>query len=520
MAGPRTTETPPSAARGAAGSRSDSAVRQIAVGAGTTFVAKVANTGIKFLTQIVLCRLLGAHGFGLYALAIVISQVGELFAGMGLESGSVRFVSIHLSEGDARRLKGVLLHSVGLPLIGGVCLATALFLLADPLARGLFDKPDLAIALRIVAIGLPFGAVMTVLAFASTGFGVTHYLAAVWTLHPALNLVLATALCLAGAGVVGATSSWAASGVVGAAVAFVCIRRAWPMLTSSAVRPVFALRRLLAFSVPLAFGNLLWLVLLWTDVLALGYFRGAEEVGIYRATSQTSLLPTLIIVSINIIFAPTIASLLNRREREQSREVFQTTARWILTATLPIFIMLAVRGVQVFRVLGAGFEAGSLPLLMLAIGQLVTAGTGSCGQVLVMSGHQYLKLFGDLAMAITNVVLNILLIPRWGMVGAAAATGVSVAMVHILRLVQVWWVLRLTPYTVRYLKAIVAGSAAGACGVLLRSPLDGLHFLAVLALVGAAMIVLYVLLLIMLGLEPEDRSILGDLASRVRRVVF
>ncbi len=516
MAGPRTVEPPPASSE-KTGPPSAGAVRRMAVGAGTTFAAKVANTGIKFLTQIVLCRLLGATGFGLYSLALVISQVGELFAGMGLESGSVRFVSIHHGEGDQRRLKGVLLHSVAVPLIGGLILATALFLLAEPLARDVFNEPGLAIALRIIAFAIPFGAVMTVLGFASTGFGVTYYLAAVWTLHPALNLVLATALCAAGAGVMGAAAAWAASGLVGAAVAFLFVRRAWPKLTSSAIRPAFALRRLLAFSLPLALGNLLWLVLLWTDVLALGYFSTADDVGIYRATSQTSLLLTLIMVSINTIFAPMIAGLLNRKEHDQTREVFQTSARWSLTTTIPIFLVLAVFGGQVLRIFGDGFEAGAIPLLILAIGQLVTAGTGSCGQVLVMSGHQYLKLFGDLGMALTNVVLNILLIPRWGLVGAAVATGISVAAVHVLRLVQVWWVLRLSPYTWRFLKVLLPGLAAGACGVGIRPWFDGWHYLAALTVGGAVMIILYTLLLIALGLEPEDRSILGDLVNKMRR---
>jgi O-antigen/teichoic acid export membrane protein len=518
MAGPRT-EKLPAVTSEKSGSPSAAAVRQMAVGAGTTFAAKVTNTGIKFLTQIVLCRLLGASGFGLYSLALVISQVGELFAGMGLESGSIRYVSIHHGEGDAGRLKGVLLHSLAVPLVGGLVLATALFILAEPLARDVFDEPGLAIALRIVAIAMPFGAVMTVLGFASTGFGVTHYLAAVWTLHPTLNLVLATVLCAAGAGVIGAASAWTASGLVGAVVAFAFIRRAWPELTSAAIRPVFALHRLLAFSLPLALGNLLWLVLLWTDVLALGYFSTADDVGIYRATSQTSLLLTLIIVSINTIFAPMIAGLLNRKEHRQTREVFQTSARWSLTATVPIFLVLAVLGGQVLRIFGAGFEVGAVPLLILAIGQLVTAGTGSCGQVLVMSGHQYLKLFGDLGMAVMNVVLNILLIPRWGLVGAAVATAVSVAAVHVLRLVQVWWVLRLSPYNWRFLKILLPGLAAGACGMVTRPWLDGWHYLAALTAGGAAMMIVYGLLLFVSGLEPEDRSILNDVVNKARGAV-
>ncbi len=493
------------------------AVKRLAIGAGTTFAAKVLNTGIKFLTQIVLCRLLGAAGFGLYALAIVVSQVAELFACMGLESGSVRFVSIHRSNGDPRRMKGILIKSVLVPLAGGVCFAIPLFIFAADLASQVFQKPELTRLLRIVAMGIPFGAVMTVLAFASTGFGVTHYLAAIWTFHPLANLLIAAALCFVGMGVAGATTAWAISGFAGAFIAFYCIRKAWPLILSPAVKPIYEFKRLLAFSLPLAMGNFLWLVLLWTDILALGYYSSAEDVGIYRATSQTSLLPTMIIVSINTIIAPTIADLLNRKQHDETRNIFQTSARWSLTATIPIFLLLAIPGGEVLRVFGVGFDAGATPLFLLALGQLVTAGTGSCGQVLVMSGHPYMKLVGDLTMAIANIVLNFFLIPRWGIMGAATATAISIAAVHILRVGQVWWLLKLSPYNGRFLKVLLAGALAGAAGMTLHSWATGWHYLVTLTAMGAAMTIVYLALLIIFGLEPEDRSILNGAIKKIRR---
>ncbi len=131
---------------------------RMALGASTTFVSKIASTGIKFATQVVLCRLLGAEGFGLYALCIVVYQVGELLAGMGLETGAVRFVSIHVGSGDRHRLAGTLLASAILPCVAGLVVGGVVWLTASPLACHVFDKPDMVVALKIVAVALPFGA--------------------------------------------------------------------------------------------------------------------------------------------------------------------------------------------------------------------------------------------------------------------------------------------------------------------------------------------------------------------------
>ncbi len=201
----------------------------------------------------------------------------------------------------------------------------------------------------------------------------------------------------------------------------------------------------------------------------------------------------------------------------KTRDLFQTSTRWSLTATVPIFLVLIVSGGDILRIFDVRFASGAIPLLALAIGQLVTAGTGSCGQILAMSGHQYLKLFGDLAMAVGNVVLNLILIPRWGIMGAAVATAISVAAVHVVRLIQVYVVLKLTPYSVRYLKVIIAGAVAGSVGVWIRPALNDVHYLLSIAVLSTIMVGVYGGLLWAMGLEQQDRTLLRDAYAAVRR---
>ncbi|NEQ16479.1 MAG: oligosaccharide flippase family protein, partial [Moorea sp. SIO3E2] len=97
-------------------------------GAGLSFLGQVISTAFKYVTQVVLAWLLGAEVFGLYTLAMIIYQLGELFSRMGLETGAIRYVSIHHGTDDNGRLKGVLLQGIGLPFLSGIVFGIGLFL--------------------------------------------------------------------------------------------------------------------------------------------------------------------------------------------------------------------------------------------------------------------------------------------------------------------------------------------------------------------------------------------------------
>ncbi|NET59021.1 MAG: oligosaccharide flippase family protein [Symploca sp. SIO2E6] len=494
----------------------NTAVKKIAKGAGITFVGKVASTGLKYLTQVTLAQLLGAELFGIYTLGFVIYQFGELFARMGLENGAVRYVSIHHGAGETRKLKGVLLQAVGLSFVSGLALGIVLLLASGPIAKLIFGKPELVPALRLFAIALPFGASMIVGAFATTGFQVTTYRVYIWELLlPFTNLLLAALFCTLGWGLWGTTVAWVIAVMVALAATLYFIRRLFPAIASRDIKPIFEGKQLLRFSLPLAFGTFLWLVMIWTDVLMLGYFRAATEVGIYRAASQTAFLMTIFSASLNSIFAPIIADLHHRQAIDKMGQIFQATTRWSLSLSVPLFLVVTAASQDILGIFGAEFVIGSLPLVMLGIGQLVRAGTDTATNTLIMSGHQYTKLLGDIGSVIVNISLNILLIPRWGLMGAAIATGISISGVHLWRMWQVKLVLAVQPFNWSYCKIIGAGAIAGLSGFAVHAWLTPMPSLVSVVVTAGAIVVVYATLLLAMGLEEADRMILEEVQKRL-----
>lgn len=494
----------------------DGELSRVVKGAGITFIGKAVSTGLKYLTHIVIARFLGVKLFGLYTLGIAIYQLGELLSGMGLQNGAMRYVSIHHGAGDERRLKGVLLQAIGLPLFGGLILSIALFLGADSVACEIFGKPDLALSLRFFAAAIPFGASMTVTALATTGSQTTRYLVCVRELfQPLVNLVLIAVLCTIGFGLYGVALAWILSTILGLVAAIYSVLRVFPAVMRKDIKPIFEGRRLLKFSLPLAFGEFVWFILLWTDIFMLGYFRPAADVGVYRAASQTAVLTTLFLTSLNTIFAPMIADLHNRKEVEKMRQVFKITTRWSFSLTLPLFLIVGVASQDILRIFGPEFATGWLPLIILSAGQLVNAGTGGVGYMLIMSGHQYSKFLGDLIMAIANVLLNIILIPRWGLFGAAAAMAISIGGVNLLRAGQVYIILRVHAYNRGYLKLIGAGILAALGGFIVRHWLPPMHFFLSLMVTAGVVFLVYVIVLLRgMHLDEADKIILWKIWKR------
>lgn len=490
-------------------------------GAGISFIGQVLSTGLKYLTQASLAWIFGAESFGFYTLGLVIYQFCDLIARMGLELGAVRYVSIHQSSANLSKLKGVLISILCIPFILGCFLGITLFLCANTVAIDIFHKPELTIVLRLFSLAIPVGASMTTGLFATTGFQTTLYRVLVFDLIvPLTNLLLAVCLGLMGFKLFGASIAWVLALSIGLILTLFYIWRLAPSIISTKVKPIFQLKELISFSLPLSLGTFLWLLLIWTDILMLGFYNTASEVGIYRAASQTAFLMILFDRSLVTIFAPTIASLFNQGSLEEAKQLFKTSSRWNFALTLPLFIVLIVSSQNILRVFGTDFQAGWIVLIILAAGQLTRAGGGSLSMhMLAMSGHQYLKLYGDIILAITNIILNVVLIPLWGPLGAAIATAASIAGINIVRVLQVKYVLHVYPYSFRYLKVLLCGVISALSGYFVQYLLKDNFYIISMLISTSIMLIVYFLIFFYFAMDEDDKILISQQANKLKQIL-
>jgi O-antigen/teichoic acid export membrane protein len=273
--------------------------------------------------------------------------------------------------------------------------------------------------------------------------------------------------------------------------------------------------QLLAFSAPAALASMFAGFPLVVDRLIVGHFRPAPEVGIYQAASSASSFFPVILTAFSAILGPMIADMQHLGERERLLEVYRISTKWAVYVSLPIFLVVIVGAPEVMATLfGARYISGSLLLVVLATGQFINVSTGSINTVFVMTGHQnrWLVLSG-MGLA-ADLVVGYSLTGRFGTVGAAFATAVSVGGVWVLAILEGRRLLNLWPYDRRFFKGLGAGGVALLGLALVRAGVNASAFVT-LVIMSFTSVALFLVVLLALGIDPEDRHVLLYLWDRL-----
>ncbi len=488
---------------------------QVARGALVTFCGLAFSTALNYGYTVYLARRLGSHDFGLFCLGAVVFNLVFLAAVLGLNKGVLRYVSLYQGLDDWPATKGALLSALSLALPSGLLLGAALYLASGLIGEGLFGQVGLAGVLRILALAVPFCVLSEILVGASLAFKDTAgrvYVKNV--IEPVGKFALTAALLAAGLSLRGALLANLGAYVLGALMASYYVVRLLPAERWRAAEAQYRRRELLAFSLPLLLTNFLEMGAFRVDSLLLGYYWSADHVGVYNAAAQTTNLIVIVLTSVNTIFSPLSSELLGRGEVGELRELTATVTRWIVTASLPLFLVLVLFPRQVMGLFGPRYLTGATCLAILACGQLVNAATGPVNVLLVMMGKTRVVLWNAVAWLTVAAALNYALIPSYGMAGAAVGTAIAFASLHTLRLLEVRRFLGRFPYGRSFAKPALAAAGAGGLILALRAleaPAALAHGPAAIALLVAG----YAAFLCSMRLEGADRDLLARLKTRL-----
>jgi O-antigen/teichoic acid export membrane protein len=220
---------------------------------------------------------------------------------------------------------------------------------------------------------------------------------------------------------------------------------------------------------------------------------------------------------VNQIFAPTIAELHGNGNQKVLQQLYATLTKWILVVTAPMAFTMIIFARPLIGLFGQAFEAGAIVLVIGTVGQLFNCAVGSVGYLLLMSGNELQLIKIQACNAVATLTLNVLLVPRFGIAGAAFASSVSVIVTNVWCLAAVRRRLELHPYNASYKKLVFP---AIVCLVLLvgllhaSSRVRSLWAVALLGFSGAY--ISFFSSFLCLGLDVEDRQLGKVLGSKLR----
>ena len=253
-----------------------------------------------------------------------------------------------------------------------------------------------------------------------------------------------------------------------------------------------ARRRLAAefwkFTAPRGLQGTFQVVILWLDILLVGAMVSRYSAGVYAAVSKLAIVGTFALEANRLAIGPQLSALLARREHDRAAQLYQNATRWLMLASWPFYLILAIFPAVVLGIFGPRYTAGAAALAVLSLAMLVNLGTGNITVVLLMGGKSSWSAINAGAALIVNVGLNLLLLPRIGILGAAIAWGASIVVDNVTAMIEVRWVLGLAPFGPGY--GLAAGTTVvcfGATGVAARALLgQTLPALAVAVAAGLA----------------------------------
>ncbi len=482
-------------------------------------VGGVVGRALAYLFNVFLARTIGADGLGLFTLGLTVTGLPAILSLLGLGQGVVRFGVTFAEAGQKGKVKDVLLKSLRVSLANSLFIALLFVLLAGPIADRIFGKPELAPLLRLLALSLPLTVVRRLLLDTTRAFKLTWITVLVERLFMIGLAFLAAALLIAaGMGIGGVVVAHLLAMALSVLLAYRLLAR---LLPNPLAQPEWGLsyRRLLLFSLPLSLSYLLNFSYQRTEVFFLGFASDVANVGIYEVTLRTANIEVMFLDSLSWIFAPFISDLYDQGALPELEKLYKTTAKWAFSAAWILFVGFAILAQPFMQIFGPGFQQGRVVLILLAFGQLVSASVGPSGYMLSMTGRSVFNLVNTLALLLSSIVLDLLLIPPYGLLGAAIAGGLAIAIINLLRLTEVYFVLHMHPFKRSLWKPVVAGLSAAALTYALWRLLALTNPLVTLALLFPILLALFGLFTWQLGLDEDDRIVIQAVTSRVRGVL-
>ena len=390
---------------------------------------QVAGAGLRYGSSLLFARWLGASDYGNYAYAIALAQILSVFGALGLPSGVLRFVPDYRARRDWPRLRGLTRRARQLAAAAAIAcamLVSGVLVIARP--------ANLSFAALVAGVWLT--PIMALSALESELSRSLYSVGLSYALPMIVDPLVSIALALAVMRTAGYLTAALAIGARCAALALTLVMQvagseaAMPEPARNC-EPASETTLWLRVSFHLLLVGAYSIVISRADVLILGLFHPTKDVGVYSAATSTAALGSLFLIAANSRGGPMMSAMFAGGDKSGLERVVHTLTSWAFWPSLAIALVMWAGGGRILALFGPGFSAGYATLAILMIGQVVNSGAGPVLLLAAVTGHQAAaaRVFGW--SALTNVAICFVLVPRFGLLGAALASSATMALWNI-----------------------------------------------------------------------------------------
>lgn len=407
---------------------------EIIRGSAVGFIVKALGAMGIFLMNIAIARSLGSTESGVFFLAFTIITFLSAFSRMGLDNTVVRFIAACSENNEIRSLHHVLLTAFIWAISMSVVVAITLFMSADFISEHILRQPGLGAVLKKITLSIPLITGYFLLSMALQGLKkIALSMVILNVIVPICVFISLHFICVQTA--LDTSLLYIGSCFIAFCFGVFCWYRISPQITED--QSVINKRIIWSSSFPLWGATVLNQISLCFSQLMLGYWSSSDAVAFFATAQRTAMLISFILVAVNAIAAPKFSALHTTGDSAALKDVAMGSVRLMMLAAFPVLVIMLLFPEYLMGLFGPGFKVGAFALQILAVGQFINVATGSVGVLLMMTGHERLLRFNVFIGAVWGMVIGFILIPRYGLIGAAIATTTAIASQNLLGVIQV-----------------------------------------------------------------------------------
>ncbi|MBV7269162.1 flippase [Winogradskyella luteola] len=408
-------------------------LEKLILNSGSVFLRRIFGMVLSFIWVFIITNLFGSKVYGLIAISqVIISFLGVFFC-LGIDNVLVKLGSMKEHYRGNYIQSDFLRKAFVIVVISSFLCGFLMISFKDVLAVQIFKKEDLASYFNCIGLlSILFLSHKAFIGFLAVEGKFNKY-GNFYFLYP--NMLILILVCITYHYklppyfiIIGYILSY---GIFGLTYSVSLLR------IPIKLKNTISYKKILKLSTPMMISSSFLLISSWTDVLMLGAMVSESDVGVYNAAFKLGSLVLIVVAAVNTVLSPKISKLFEGKNIEGIKKEVQKATKLISFLSLPIVVFMIIFRKPILGLFGEEFISGQLVLVIVSLGMLFNAMSGSVGQILNMTIYQ--KQFRNFTFicAFTNIILNYFLILKYGIEGAALASLISNLIINIMCLVLV-----------------------------------------------------------------------------------
>jgi O-antigen/teichoic acid export membrane protein len=466
-------------------------LKDVARGSALNLIGALVAAVTTLALTVVITREYSKPVAGAFFTAISLFLIVENAAGLGAWVGLVNFIARLRRLGHEDRVPAILRAALIPVVVVSLACTAGMLLFAEPLAHLLLSghlgkdgatPGSVTDALRALALALPFAALADTLLGAARGYRAMKPTVVVDKIGRSTAQLVAVTIAITAGSVALLAPLWALPYMPAAAIAWYWLRRvrrdhrpvaraAGPgsngvsasgssvtaAADAAAARPAAAVsvgvgvgsatsRGFWRFTGPRAVANLAQITIQRIDIVLVAIILGPVEAAIYTAATRFLVAGQFANSALSQAAQPRFAELFAVDDRRGANVVYRATTAWLVMLTWPLYLLAVIYGPEILSIFGHSYRAGDMVMVILGLTMLVATACGQVDMVLITTGRSSWSLANGLTAVFVNVGLDLLLIPRYGITGAAVGWAVAIIITNLVPLAQLAVSKRLNPF--------------------------------------------------------------------------